>query len=113
MDEDNFEIHLANENGYAFIIKMINGMLLINDSEYEDLEDDLVKAADLATNRVLDAIGSARTALERQIWTNGAGVLSDPSMVRTNLAQAQVAVERALKEIRACDWPRDADYGEG
>ncbi len=76
------------------------------------VNDTKIRAADLATNRVLDAIGSARTALERPLWTNGAGVLSDPSMVRTNLAQAQVAVEQALKEIRACDWPRAADYGE-
>jgi hypothetical protein len=48
--------------------------------------------------------------LQAPQWTNGAGVLTDPNMVRANLHRAQEAIDNALDAMNGVDWPREQDY---
>ncbi|CDX26804.1 conserved hypothetical protein [Mesorhizobium plurifarium] len=64
-----------------------------------------------ATDIIIDKAGEASDAL-RIIFTNGYGILSDPSNVRGNLRTAKEAIDAALTTMKDTDWPTLADYGE-
>ncbi|WP_192242829.1 hypothetical protein [Mesorhizobium silamurunense] len=65
------------------------------------------KATDIIIDKAAEARGSLNT-----IFTNGYGVLSDPSGVKGDLRQAKAAIESALATLNDTDWPILADYGE-
>jgi hypothetical protein len=70
-----------------------------------------IRQAAAATDVVLEGRTHALQALQAPAWTNGAGVLSDPSMVRSNLHRAKAAIDRALDAMNSLDgWPREQDY---
>jgi hypothetical protein len=48
-----------------------------------------VKRAAAATDVILESCNAALQALNAPQWTNEASVLSDPSMVRSNLQRAE------------------------
>jgi hypothetical protein len=70
-----------------------------------------IKAAEKATDVVIDHWNNAQSAL-RRLWTNGYGVLSDPSMARSDLYRAQDEIKAALAALNGCAWPSDKDYGD-
>jgi hypothetical protein len=70
-----------------------------------------IKRAAAVTDVVLEGCQQALQALQAPQWTNGAGVLTDPNMVRANLHRAQEAIDNALDAMNGVDWPREQDYG--
>jgi hypothetical protein len=70
---------------------------------------DKLRRAEKVTDTVVDAWNEAQGAL-KTLWVNGAGVLTDPSMVRSDLWTAANAIKRALEAMNFSDWPREADY---
>jgi hypothetical protein len=70
-----------------------------------------VRQAAAATDAILEGCNTALQALQAPLWTNGASVLSEPSMVRSNLHRAQEAIDMALDAMNGVDWPREQDYG--
>ena len=53
------------------------------------MNQEKIRRAAAATDVVLEGRTHALQALQAPAWTNGAGVLSDPSMVRSNLHRAK------------------------
>jgi hypothetical protein len=69
------------------------------------------RCAAAATDVVLEGHNRALQALQAPLWTNGAGVLADPSMVRSNLHRAKAAIDMALDAMNNLDgWPQERDY---
>jgi hypothetical protein len=67
------------------------------------------KAAQIS-DVVASSWNDAQQALNT-LWVNGAGVLDDPSMARSDLYRAKDAIEKALAAMRDfSEWPRAADY---
>lgn len=64
-----------------------------------------------ATDIIIDKAAEASDAL-RIMFTNGYGVLSDPSNVQGNLRTAKAAIDAALTVMKDAEWPNLADYGE-
>jgi hypothetical protein len=70
-----------------------------------------IRRAAAATDVILEGCNTALQALHAPLWTNGSGVLSDPSMVRSNLHRARAAIDMALDAMNSLDgWPREQDY---
>jgi hypothetical protein len=71
-----------------------------------------IRHAAAATDVVLEGCSTALQALGAGLWTtNGAGVLSDPQMVKTNLHRAKRAIDMALDAMNSlAQWPREQDY---
>jgi hypothetical protein len=66
-----------------------------------------LRRAEKVTDQVVEGWNEAQQAL-RTCWTNGAGILSDPSMARSDLYRAKDGIDKALKAMNAFnDWPRD------
>jgi hypothetical protein len=61
------------------------------------------------TQAVIDEVVDAGQILNRSIWTNGFGVLADPSMLRARLLDARTHIEAALMVINSTEWPSDDD----
>jgi hypothetical protein len=69
-----------------------------------------LRAAEKVTDVVVAGWNEAQFAL-RTLWVDGAGVLTDPSMVRSDLATAAAAIKRAQAAMDGFHaWPTDADY---
>lgn len=62
------------------------------------------------TDTIVDAVLEAKRFIDRPLWTNGFGVLSDPSSARSNLVEARSKIDAALQAFRNTTWPSDADY---
>ena len=76
------------------------------------MNQEKIRHAAAATDVVLEGCNRALGALQGPLWTNGAGVLTDPSMVRSNLHRAKAAIDMALDAMNSLDgWPREQDYG--
>jgi hypothetical protein len=72
-----------------------------------------IKRPAAATDAVLEGCETALQCLQAPLWTNAAGVLSDPHMVRSNLLNARAAIDKALSAMDSLDgWPREQDYPE-
>jgi hypothetical protein len=70
-----------------------------------------IRQAAAVTDVVLEGRTHALQALQASAWTNGAGVLTDPSMVRSNLHRAREAINKALDAMNSLDgWPQEKDY---
>jgi hypothetical protein len=70
-----------------------------------------IRHAAAATDTILEGRTRALNALQAPAWTNGAGVLSDRSMVRSNLHRAKAAIDQALDAMNSIgDWSREQDY---
>lgn len=72
----------------------------------------ITKAAD-ATDQIQDHVGVAIDRLQLGFngrIVNGYGIYSDPSMRRSDLIEAQKAVEAALSVMRSTAWPSNAEY---
>jgi hypothetical protein len=70
-----------------------------------------IRHAAAATDVILEGCNTALQALQAPAWTNAAGVLTDPSMVRSNLHRARSAIDMALDAMNSIgDWPREEDY---
>lgn len=72
----------------------------------------ITKAAD-ATDQIQDRVGVAIDRLQRGFngrIVNGYGIYSDPSMRRSDLIEAQKAIEAALSIMRSTNWPSNAEY---
>jgi hypothetical protein len=69
-----------------------------------------IRRAAAATDTILEGCNAALQALNAPQWTNGAGVLSDPNMVRANLHRARAALDEAIEAMNGIDWPRERDY---
>jgi hypothetical protein len=74
------------------------------------MHQEKVRRAAAATDVVLEGCEAALQALQAPQWTNGAGVLTDPNMVRSNLHRAREAIDMALDAMNGVDWPREQDY---
>jgi hypothetical protein len=75
------------------------------------MNQEKVRHAAAATDVILEGCNTALQALQAPRWTNGAGVLSDPSMVRSNLHYARKAIDMALEALNGVgDWPQEQDY---
>jgi hypothetical protein len=69
-----------------------------------------IRRAEKVTDVVVEGWNEAQRALQT-CWTNGYGVLTDPSMVSQDLYRAKGAIDKALTAMRNFrDWPRDQDY---
>lgn len=68
--------------------------------------NDLSKRSD----QISDAVAQAYGYVGRDLWTNGFGILADPSSVRSNLLMARQKIDAALKTLADTSWPSDADY---
>lgn len=70
-----------------------------------------LKRAEQVSDVVRAAWNEAEGAL-KTLWINGAGVLRDPSMVRSDLATAAAAIKRAQAAMDGFreGWPKDEDY---
>lgn len=72
----------------------------------------ITKAAD-ATDQIQDQVGIALDRLQGGFngrIVNGYGIYSDPSMRRSDLVEAQKAIEAALSVMRSTHWPTNAEY---
>jgi len=72
----------------------------------------ITKAAD-ATDQIQDHVGIALDRLQHGFngrIVNGYGIYSDPSMRRSDLIEAQKAIEAALSVMRSTHWPTNAEY---
>jgi hypothetical protein len=71
-----------------------------------------IRHAAAATDVVLEGCSTALQPLQAApVWTNGAGVLSDPQMVRSNLHRAKRAIDMAIDAMNSlAEWPREQDY---
>jgi hypothetical protein len=70
-----------------------------------------IRHAAAATDVILEGCNRALQALQAPLRTNDAGVLSDPSMVRSNLHRAKAAIDMALDAMNSLDgWPQERDY---
>lgn len=71
----------------------------------------ITKAAD-ATDQIQDHVDVAIDRLRgfNGRIVNGYGIYSDPSMRRSDLVEAQKAIEAALSVMRSTDWPSNAEY---
>jgi hypothetical protein len=70
-----------------------------------------IRHAAAATDVVLEGRTHALQALQAPAWTNGAGVLSDPHMVRSNRYRAKKAIDMAIDAMNSlAEWPREEDY---
>jgi len=70
-----------------------------------------IRHAAAATDVILEGCNAALQALQAPLWTNGSGVLSDPSMVRSNLHRVKAAINQAIDAMNSLDgWPREQDY---
>ena len=68
-------------------------------------------SAAAATDVILEGCNATLQALQAPLWTNGAGVLSDPHMVRSNLHRAKAAINQAIDAMNSlAEWPREHDY---
>ena len=63
-------------------------------------DQEKIRRAAIATDVILEGCNAALQALQAPLWTNGAGVLSDPSMVRSNLHNARAAIDKALDAMK-------------
>ena len=76
------------------------------------MNQEIIRRAAAAADVILEGHNAALQALHAPLWTNGAGVLSDPHMVRANLHRARKAIDMALDAMNSLDgWPREQDYG--
>lgn len=62
-----------------------------------------------ATDQIIAEAGEATRRLAI-LMTNGYGILADPSMVRSNLADARDAINRALVVLGQVNWPTEDEY---
>lgn len=62
------------------------------------------------TDAVLDPLGEAITLLRGPVWTNGYGVLADPSALRLRIAEASAHLDAALKALRETKWPTNREW---
>ncbi|MGP2494391.1 MULTISPECIES: hypothetical protein [Hyphomicrobiales] len=72
----------------------------------------ITKAAN-ATDQIQDHVSVAIDRLQHGFngrIVNGYGIYSDPSMRRSDLVEAQKAIEAALSVMRSTDWPSNAEY---
>lgn len=67
------------------------------------------KAMDQIQDHVSVAIDRLQRGFNGRI-VNGYGIYSDPSMRRSDLIEAQKAIEGALSIMRSIDWPSNAEY---
>jgi hypothetical protein len=75
------------------------------------MNQEKIRHAAAATDTILEGRTWALNALQAPAWTNGAGVLSDPHMVRANLHRAKAAIDQALDAMNSIgDWPLESDY---
>ena len=75
------------------------------------MNQEKIRRAAAVTDVVLEGCNTALQALQAPRWTDGAGVLSDPSMVRSNLHRAKAAIDMALNAMNSLDgWPEEQDY---
>lgn len=66
-----------------------------------------------ATDTIQDHVDVALSRLQQGFngrIVNGFGIYSDPSMRRSDLVEAQKAIEAALAVMRATAWPTNAEY---
>jgi hypothetical protein len=84
---------------------------LIDERKKGIMNQEKIRRAAAATDVILQGVNAALQALQAPTWTNGAGVLSDPSMARSNLHRARDAIDMALDAMNSLDgWPREQDY---
>lgn len=72
-----------------------------------------ISKAAKATDQVQDHVGVAIDRLQRGFngrIVNEYGIYSDPSMRRSDLIEAQKAIEAALSVMRSTAWPSNAEY---
>jgi hypothetical protein len=75
------------------------------------MNQEKIRHAAAATAVILEGHNRALQALQAPLVYNGAGVLFDPHMVRSNLHRAKVAIDQALEAMNSIsDWPREQDY---
>jgi hypothetical protein len=75
------------------------------------MNQEKVRHAAAATDVILEGYNRALQALQAPLVHNGAGVLVDPAMVRSNLHRAKAAIDQALDAMNSLDsWPREQDY---
>ena len=75
------------------------------------MNQEKIRHAAAATDTILEGRTHALQALQAPLWSNGAGVLTDPSMVRSNLYRARAAIDQALDAMNSLDgWPQETDY---
>jgi hypothetical protein len=75
------------------------------------MNQEKIRHAAAATNTILEGRTRALNALQAPAWTNAAGVLTDPSMVRSNLHRAKAAIDMAIDAMNSLDgWPEEKDY---
>jgi hypothetical protein len=71
-----------------------------------------IAKAEKVTNVVVAGFHGAQRHLQT-CWLNGYGVLTDRSMVWSDLLAAKAEIEKALTAMREFhDWPTDGDYGD-
>jgi hypothetical protein len=74
------------------------------------MNQEKIRHAAAATDVILEGCNRALQALQAPLWTNGACVLSDPNMVRSNLHRAKAAIDMALDAMNSVDdWPQEKD----
>ncbi|WP_046861875.1 hypothetical protein [Microvirga massiliensis] len=69
-----------------------------------------IPAAQQATDAIREALGLAHEALDRAVYVNGAGVLSDPSATSDDVRAALEQLERVQALLAATTWPTADDY---
>jgi hypothetical protein len=75
------------------------------------MNQEKIRHAAAATDVVLEGHNRALQALQAPLVYNAAGVLADPSMVRSNLHRAKAAIDMALCAMDSLGgWPREQDY---
>lgn len=70
-----------------------------------------IQKAEIATDIVTEGWWKAQESLQ-VCFTNGYGVLSDPSMTFSRLHGARGAIDKAMRAISTTNWPTNADYDE-
>jgi hypothetical protein len=69
-----------------------------------------IAAAQQATDVIREALGLVHEVLDRAVYVNGAGILSDPSATSDDVRAALEQLERVQAVLAATDWPTAEDY---
>jgi len=70
-----------------------------------------IEAAKAATDTISENWNAARDQMQT-LWVNGAGVLSEPSTVRSDILAAKRSLDAALAALDRTEWPSSDDYGD-
>lgn len=71
-----------------------------------------IKAAEKASDVIVDSWNEAVKELSGPLLVNGLGVIDDPSMSMGHIYRAHEALEKAISAYRDArpTWPTNADY---